>query len=196
MIYYFIALCPELLTFSPCREGNPPVPGNGEAKVTLIIYWQSATAERGHECTGTSVRAFTGSTSERRGRSLTNIDFTHWKLPPVTFQHTHTHTHGIRGCPADITAAATFLCSGKEEPHRLFGYSFWILMPDLITQIALLSGSSPFFFGDEGLRYGAERIRTVSWEKTSKRGGGGGGKKMSDLFDGRCCQVGFQAKMG
>lgn len=32
----------ELLTSSPCQEGNPPVPGNRPAKVTLIIYWKSA----------------------------------------------------------------------------------------------------------------------------------------------------------
>lgn len=36
----------EPLTVSPCQKGNPPVPGNSPAKVTLIIYWQSAKGER------------------------------------------------------------------------------------------------------------------------------------------------------
>lgn len=36
----------EPLTVSPCQNGNPPVPGNSPAKVTLIIYWQSAKGER------------------------------------------------------------------------------------------------------------------------------------------------------
>lgn len=126
----------ELLTFSPCREGNPPVPGNRAAKVTLIIYWQSAKwrRESASTCacsprartyrTCASVRVFTGRTSERRGRSLTNIGFTHWKQPPLTFPP---HTYGIS--PADITAAAFLRSERKITPTLSLRHTFfWILL--------------------------------------------------------------------
>ena len=62
--------------------------------------------------------------------------------------------------PADT--AATFLRSGKKPTH-FFGYFFWILMPELITNLALLSGSLRIFsFGDERLQCGAEHFCEVS----------------------------------
>lgn len=120
----------ELLTFSPCREGNPAaVPGNSPVKVTLIIYWRSAKSGREPARVFFCVRerAFVCLLEEPLnggGRSFTNIGFTHWKQPPVNLlpsppPPTHTHTGSS---PAD-TAADTFLCSVRK-PTRSFGYFF------------------------------------------------------------------------
>lgn len=61
-----------------------------------------------------SVRVFTGRTSERRGRSLTNIGFTHWKQPPITFLHTRRGSLRHRS-PSHSSAQ-------ERNPHTL-----WIL---------------------------------------------------------------------
>lgn len=93
----------ELLTFSPCREGNPAaVPGNSPVKVTLIIYWRSAKSGREPARVFFCVRerAFVCLLEEPLnggGRSFTNIGFTHWKQPPVNLLPSPpppTHTHG------------------------------------------------------------------------------------------------------
>lgn len=47
-LQFRIAPCAQFWTFSPCQEGNPPLPGNSTAKVTPIIYWQSARTAREH----------------------------------------------------------------------------------------------------------------------------------------------------
>lgn len=159
----------ELLTFSPCREGNPAaVPGNSPVKVTLIIYWRSAKSGREPARVFFCVRerAFVCLLEEPLnggGRSFTNIGFTHWKQPPVNLLPSPpppTHTHG--------EFSGRYRCRhipllGKET-HTLFWILFlWILMPELIFFQALLSGSLRIFsFGDERLRRWAECIHKVS----------------------------------
>lgn len=137
--------------------------GKGHADYLLAICQDSARARasvflhaRMRVCARVSVRVFTGRASERRGRSLTNIGFTHWNnlllnnLPPQT----------AKTSPAQI--AGTFLRSGKKPTHSLDTF-FWILMPDLIIYLALLSGSlHSLFFGDERLRCQAQHICKVS----------------------------------
>lgn len=103
-----------------------------------------------------SVRVFTGRASERRRRSLTNIGFTHWKQPPITFLHTRRGSLRHSSPPPHSSAQ-------ERNPHTLWILFFWILMPDLIIYLALLSGSLHILsFGDERLRCGARHIRKVS----------------------------------
>lgn len=102
------------------------------------------------------VRVFTGRRSERGGRSLTNIGFTHWQQPPITFLHTRLGSSPAR------TAADAFLRPGKEPTHFL-DTLLRILMPELIIFLALLSGSlHRLSFVSERLQRRAQQIRKVS----------------------------------
>lgn len=86
--------------------GNPPVPGNGPAKVTLLFIGNlpSESARLFFACVRAraSVRVFTGRTSERREAEP------HWKQPPVTFPYTRT------GFLRHILLPHTFLRSRKK----------------------------------------------------------------------------------
>lgn len=94
------------------------------------------------------------------GRSLTNIGFTHWQQPPITFFHTRLGFLRLGSPPTHSSVP-------ERNPHAFLDTLFRILMPELILFLALLSGSlRDLLCVDERLRRRAERIRKVSLKGT------------------------------
>lgn len=135
----------------PATTRKPP--GKGHAD----YLWALSVSARGRACSLGGVRVFTGRRWERGGRGLTNIGFTHWQQPPITFLHTRLGSSPAR------TAADAFLRPGKEPTHFL-DTLLRILMPELILFLALLSGSlRRLSFVSERLQRRAQQIlRKVS----------------------------------
>ncbi len=125
MIFY-CALCGAFNFFTLSRRDPTSTrkqPGKGHADYLLAICQERARASVlcARVCARASeracVRVFTGRTSERRRRSLTNIGFTHWKQPPVTFLHTRTRSLRHISPPPPPHSSAQ-----DRNPH-----TFWIL---------------------------------------------------------------------
>lgn len=72
--------------------------------------WALSVSARGARARG-GVRVFTGRRSGRRGRSLTNIGFTHWQQPPITSFHT-------RLASLRLGAPPTHSCVADTNPTR------------------------------------------------------------------------------
>ena len=84
---HFAILFPTFRFDSAFQERSSRVPGNGSAKVTRIIYGRYL-AQHAGACGRRRARVYWKAQRARGGRSLTNIGFTHWQQPPVTFFHT------------------------------------------------------------------------------------------------------------
>lgn len=162
--------------FTLSRKGTHQYQETAQAKVTTIIYWRSA--KREHAAALVFCACESGARACVYWKKVWTEEaepYEHSAQPPVTF-HTdrahrppppsQTHSESLR---ADICPHSSAL---KTNTHLFLDTSFsvcGILMPEIIIQLALLSGSLRsffLFFGDERLRHGVEQIREVSCGKT------------------------------
>lgn len=158
----FVSICSALIQLF--KNGTRDYQEAAQQRSRRLFICLSTRARARARVLARGVRVFTGRRSERGGRSLTNIGFTHWQQPPITFLHTRLGSSPAR------TAADAFLRPGKEPTHFL-DTLLRILMPELIIFLALLSGSlHRLSFASERLQRRAQQIRKVSLKAAAANG--------------------------